>query len=171
MLRHLTKYLNYSTMINVYYTFIYHIFSMDWSSGAMPPTPPCSKFWFFKNSTERVIFKQPPNSSVTSKFQESKIMPIKMLFKYRLILFTYNLLKNDENLKDSLKIDHDFNTRNKSKLLKLPKIKTEKGRRSIFYSGVELVSSHALDILDLPPQAFNGALVARLWDEEMAPAP
>ena len=171
MLRHLSKYLDQKFMINVYYTFIYpHIlYGLEFwghaSDTALLQVLVCQK------KALRVIFKKPPNSSITYKFQESHIMPINMLFKYRLIIFMYNLLKNDENLLKTLKIDHDFNTRNKSKVLKLPQIKTEKGRRSIFYSGVELVSGYALGMLDLSLQAFKGALAARLWEEVSTPAP
>ena len=92
-------------------------------------------------------------------------MPIKLLFRYRLIIFMYNIFRNNENLLNELAIDHDFNARSKTKSLKLPKIKTEKGRRSVLYSSVNLVSSHALDIIDFPPKTFRGALAARLWEE------
>ena len=91
-------------------------------------------------------------------------MPIKLLFRYCLIIFLYNMLRNNENLLNELAID--FNTRSKTKSLELPKIKIEKGRRSMLYFGVNLVSSHALDIIDLPPKAFKGALAARLWEED-----
>ena len=37
----------------------------------------------------------------------------------------------------------------------------------MLYSGVNLLSSHALDIIDLPPKAFKGAFAARLcWEED-----
>ena len=68
----------------------------------------------------------------------------------------YNMFRNNENLLNELAIDHNFNSRSRTKSLKLPK-KTEKGRRSVLYSGVKLVSSHALDIFNLPLEAFKGA--------------
>ena len=85
--------------------------------------------------------------------------------RYRLIISMYKKFRYNENLLSELAIDHDFNTRSKTKSLKLPKIKTEKGRRSVLYSGV-LVFSHALDIIDIPLKAFKGALAARLWEED-----
>ena len=48
-------------------------------------------------------------------------------------------------------------------------MKIEKGRRAVLYSGVNLnnlLSSHALDIIDLPPKAFKGGLASRLWEED-----
>ena len=54
----------------------------------------------------------------------------------------------------------------KTKSLKLPKIKTEKGRRSTLYSVVNLVSSYALDLINLPPKAFKDALAACHWEED-----
>ena len=93
----------------------------------------------------RVVFKKPPNSTITYKFKISQIMPIKLLFKYRLIIFMYNMFRNNENLLSELAIEHDF--KKKTKSLKLPKINTGKGRRSVFYYGVILVSSHALDLI------------------------
>ena len=36
----------------------------------------------------------------------------------------------------------------------------------MLYYGVNLVSSLALDLIDLPPKAFKGALSARLWEED-----
>ena len=166
MLRHLTKFLDEKTMINVYYTFVYPhlLYGLEfWGhacEGALLQILVCQK------KALRVIFKKPPNSTITNKFKTSQIMPIKLLFRYRLIIFMYNMFRNNENLLNELAIDHDFNTRSKTKSLKLPKIKTEKGRRSVFYSGVNLVSSHALDLIDLPPKAFKGALAARLWEED-----
>ena len=93
-------------------------------------------------------------------------MPIKLLFKYRPIIFMHNMFRNNESLLSELAIDHKFNTHSKTKSLKLPKIKTEKGMRSVFYYGVNLVSSHALDLIALPPKAFKGVLAARLWEED-----
>ena len=78
----------------------------------------------------------------------------------------YNMFRNNENLLNELAIDHDFNTRSKTKSLKLPKIKTEKGRRSTLYSVVNLVSSYALDLINLPPKAFKDALEACHWEED-----
>ena len=67
-------------------------FYMNLNSGVTPRMPHCCKSKCAKNATKS-YFKQPPNSSVTCKFQESKIMLIKMLFKYQSIIFMYNLLK------------------------------------------------------------------------------
>ena len=71
----------------------------------------------------RVIFKKPHNSTISYEFKISKIMPIKLLFRYRLIIFMYNMFRNNENLLNELAIDYDFNTRSKTKSLQLPKIK------------------------------------------------
>ena len=83
-------------------------------------------------------------------------MHIKFLFRYRLIIFMYNMFNKKENLLSELAIDRDFNTRPKIKYLRLSKIKTEEGRKLVFYSGDNLVSSQALDIINLPQKPSSG---------------
>ena len=137
----LKKFLDEKTMINVYYTFVYsHIlYGLElWRHacmGALLQILVCQK------KALRVIFKKPPNSTITYKFKISQIMPIKLLFRYRLIIFMYNMFNKKENLLSELAIDRDFNTHPKIKYLRLSKIKTGEGRRLVFYSSDYLVSS------------------------------
>ena len=122
MLRHLKKFLDEKTMINVYYTFVYaHIlYGLEfWGhacEGALLQILVCLK------KALRVIFKKPTNSTITYKFKISHILHIKFLFRYRLIIFMYNMFNKKENLLSELAIDHDFHTCTKTKYLKLPKI-------------------------------------------------
>ena len=163
MFRHLTKFLDVNTMINLYYTFLYPhlLYGLEfWGSAS---SSHLNRVLVCQKKALRVIYKCPPNSSVSHKFKESKIMPISMLYKYRFVIFMFNLYKRDPIL-DSLKLDHNINTRNNSNQLKLPVIKTDKGRRSIFYSGSQLYGTYALDLTDLPTKSFRAALAARLWE-------
>ena len=97
MLRHLTKFLDEKTMINVYYKFVYpHVlYGLEfWGhacEGALLQILVCQK------RALRVILKKPLNSTITYKSKKSQVMPITLLFRYRLIIM-YQMFKNNENL-------------------------------------------------------------------------
>ena len=59
-----------------------------------------------------------------------------------------------ENFKDYFEINkHDKCTRNKNKLIKLPKIRLEYGRKSFYYTGSKLYNSLPLDLRNI--QSFS----------------
>ena len=60
-------------------------------------------------------------------------MPIDMLFKYRSLTFFHNQIRNDIHLKESLKVNHNKFTRQNQSAFKLPRVKTEMGKQSMFY--------------------------------------
>ena len=121
-----------------------------------------------QNKVLRIICCRPPNSSITNEFKNLKIMPISLLFKYRSLIFFNQMLTNDSELKQSLIINHEQSTRLNQDALKLPKIKTEKGRRSMFYFSAQLYNRLAWEFTDCPAKAFRERLAARLWDEDWA---
>ena len=92
-------------------------------------------------------------------------MPIDMLFKFRMLIFFHKHLLNDIELKQSLIINHNKNTRLNNQAFKLPKVKTEKGKRSIFYHTAELYNLLAWDFIDQPTKTFQEGLAARLWEQ------
>ena len=48
---------------------------------------------------------------------------------------------------------------------KLPKVKTEKGKRSNFYHTAQLYNLLAWDFMDQPTKTFQAGLAARLWEQ------
>ena len=78
------------------------------------------------------------------------------------------MLTNDSELKQSPIINHEKSTRLNQDALKLPKIKTGKGRRSMFYFSAQLYNQLAWEFTDCHAKAFRERLAARLWDEDWA---
>ena len=85
-----------------------------------------SKLLISQKKALRVIVKQPPNSHISHKFNDLKIMPISMLFKFRLVIF-YNRhvlsTKNNYNLTEK---DHQI-------LLKQSKLSLKKEDGQCFH--------------------------------------
>ena len=102
MFRFLTRFFDEKTMVNLYYSFIYShlIYGIEFWGHA--PEYLISKLLISQKKALRVIVKQPPNSHISHKFNDLKIMPISMLFKFRLVNF-YNRhvlsIKDNYNLK------------------------------------------------------------------------
>ena len=165
MFRFLTRFFDEKTMVNLYYSFIYPhlIYGIEFWGHA--PEYLISKLLISQKKALRVIVKQPPNSHISHKFNDLKIMPISMLFKFRLVIF-YNRhvlsIKDNYNLTEK---DHQMVTRkNLKNPIKTIKIKSEKGKRSMFFTAANLYGELAWDLRDLPCGVFGKQLAARLWE-------
>ena len=90
-------------------------------------------------------------------------MPIPLICKYRSLMIFTQMLTNDSELKHNNKL-----TLLNQDALKLPKIKTEKGRRSMFYFSVQLYNRLAWEFTDCSAKAFRERLAARLRNEDWA---
>ena len=164
MFRYLTKFLDEKTMINLYYTFIYPhlIYGVEFWGHA--PDYLISKLLVCQKKSLRIILKQPPNSHVSHRFSELQIMPISMLFKFRLIIFYKNHILSREDNCNVVESLYTIKTRKSAKNpLKPIKVRTEKGKRSMFYIACNLFSELAWDLQDLPRGVFRRQLAARLW--------
>ena len=73
--------------------------------------------------------------------------------------------KKEIDIEKFLENDHPgMKTRNYEKqAIKPPKVRTEKGKRSMLYVAAKLFSEHAWDLRCLPSGVFKASLAARLW--------
>ena len=92
-----------------------------------------SKLLISQKKALSVVVKQPLNSHISYKFNDLKIMPISMLFKFRLVIF-YN--RDVLSIKDnciSTKKDHRMvTTKNLENYIKAIKIKSKKEHGQCF---------------------------------------
>lgn len=150
----------------MYYSFIYPhlIYGIEcWGHAA---DYLINKLLICQKKALRIILKQPPGSHVSHKFSELKIMPVKMLFKYRTIIYyKRHVLNQPDNC--NLKVN-DYNIKTRKAInfpIKLLKTKTEIGKRSMFHVAANHFSGLAWDLRDQPLHIFKGRLAARLWDD------
>ena len=108
----------------------------------------------------RIICLQPPNSTISLAFENLKIMPVDMLFRFCTSIFSHT------ELKQSLIINHNKNTPLNNQAFKLPIVKTEKGKRSIFYHTAELHNLLVWDFIAQPTKTFREGLAALLREQD-----
>ena len=165
MFRYLTKFLDSKTMANLYYSFIYPhlIYGIEFWGHA--PDYLTSKILINQKKALRIILKQPPNSHVLHKFNELKIMPVSMLFKFRLIIFYWKFILAREDNCNFVENNYQIKTQKSvQNPLKTIKVRTEKGKRSMFNIACNLFGELAWDLRDLSDRVFCGQLAARLWE-------
>ena len=160
--RFIRPYLDKSTMINLYYSFFYSllIYGIEfWGHGNKTDL---NKLLIMQKKAIRIILNFKPNQTVSKNFKILKIMPIEILFQYRLLMFLTNSFPMEE-LQDFM-IDHCQDTRLKSKnQLKLKKCLSSKGQRSIFFSAMKLYNKFLSDCAGSAPGQLKAKLVERLW--------
>ena len=125
-------------MIDSYYSFVYPhlIYGVEFWGHA--PDYALEQMLICQKKALRIICLQPPNSTISFAFKNLKIMPVDILFKFRTLIFFHKHLLNDIELKQSLIINHNKNIQLNNQAFKLPKVTTEKGKRSVFYHTSEL---------------------------------
>ena len=168
MLKHLTKFWiqrlwsMYMYIIRLY-TLIFYI---GWNSGGNSCKGTLLQILVCQKKALRVNFKKPSNS----KYLKSCLLSFFLDFARLFLCVIYSEIMKIHWMNWQLITILILAQKLKSetlKSLKLLKIKTEKGRRSVLYSSVNLVSSHAPDIIDFLPTAFRGgALAARPWEKD-----
>ena len=89
----------------------------------------------------KIILKLQPNATVVSNFAALKIMPIRMLFKYRFLLHFVN--NYSLGIIKKLVIHHNHETRLKaSNAVTTAKFKTNKGQRCMLFSAAKLFNTY-----------------------------
>ena len=117
--------------------------------------------YILQKTALRIILKIPPCGHVTSQFEILKIMPIKMLFKYRFLILYMICTSSGEIIPD--RPQKFYNTR--SKLDVIPtKSSNCRGERYLLTKGVRLYYNEYLTgEEDSVPPGFQGRLADALW--------
>lgn len=163
MMRHLRKYVDKKTIIDIYYSFFYPhlIYGLEfWGHAGKSDL---NKIFLLQKQVLRIILCMKRNDSVSKNFKILRIMPIQMLFEYRLVLHFIKAYNKDEI--KSMLIEHDHNTRLKSSnALQSSSFKTNKGQRSMLFSAVNIYNQFLKDLIDLAPRVVKVRLAERLWE-------
>ena len=162
MMKHLRRFVDKKTIIDVYYTFFYPLVIYGLEFWGHTGTFELNKILLIQKKALRIILCLKNNESVSDNFTVLRIMPIKMLFEYRLMIhfiktFTINEL-ND------MVINHQHNTRLKiSSALQVSAFRTNKGQRSLLFSAATLFNTYLKDLAGLAPSVIKIRLAERLW--------
>lgn len=162
VLRFIRPYVDETTMINLYYSFFYSrlIYGIEfWGHGNKTDL---NKIYILQKKAIRIILNIKPFQTVSKYFIILKIMPLEILFHYRLLMF---LMKSfsEEELKNFM-IDHCQDTRLKSEnKLKTKKFGSSKGQRSIFFSAIKLYNTFLSDCASESLGILKERLMERLW--------
>lgn len=164
IMKSIRKYFDQKTMVNIYYTFFYPhlIYCLEiWGHSA---DTHLKRILTLQKQALRIILKLSPQDSVTTKFQMLNIMPIDKLFKFRLLLLLYRMIKTDENFLNNFEhTQHPYPTRNKP-TYKQKTLSTNKGKRSIFHYGSTYLNMYGEILLSTGPQDIKRVLAALLWE-------
>ena len=160
LMRAVRSYLDEKMMVNIYYSFFYPhlIYGLEfWGHAA-----DCylDEVYILQKTALRIILKIPPRGHVTSQFEILKIMPIKMLFKYRFLILYMICTSSGEIIPD--RPQKFYNTR--SKLDVIPtKSSNCRGERSLLTKGVCLYNRYLMGEEASVPPGFRGRLAGALW--------
>ena len=160
MLRSLRPYLDNANMINLYYTFVYPhlIYGIEfWGHASKTNLKPIEAL---QKAALRILTNVKPGQHVSTFFKKLKIMPVGMLFEYRILkLFLKSF--NSEEL-DQFRPQHKYPT--KTKHLLMPKhTNNQRGDRSLLCSGIKLYNRYLLDGWTWSQPGCLGGLAGRLW--------
>ena len=101
-----------------------------------------NKLQVAQNKIIRYLTHSPPMTNVHSKYNELRIMNINTMFFYEAAKFMHSIHNNYspevfENYFDA--IEHSYNTRTRNtSYYRTPQPRTERGKKSIKYRGVEV---------------------------------
>ena len=164
MLRHAKQYFDTKTMVDLYYTFFYPHLLYGLEFWGHASSTELDRILVLQKKALRIILKLQPNATVVSNFATLKIMPIRMLFKYRFLLHFINNYPSD-TIKD-LVIHHHHETRLKaSNAITTAKFKTNKGQRSMLFSAAKLFNTYLHDYGSMDSESLKLRLAGRLWEE------
>ena len=164
MLRHAKQYFDTKTMVDLYYTFFYPHLLYGLEFWGHASSTELDRILVLQKKALRIILKLQPNATVVSNFATLKIMPIRMLFKYRFLLHFINNYPSD-TIKD-LVIHHHHETRLKaSNAITTAKFKTNKGQRSMLFSAAKLFNTYLHDFGSMDSESLKLRLAGRLWEE------
>ena len=141
MLRAARPYLDNKTMIDLYYTFFYPhlIYGIEfWGHSAKTNLKPVCNL---QKAALRILVGTKSGKPVSSHFKRLKIMPIKMLFEYRLLKLLFRTYTEKYILEQVS--NHGYNTRNKN-TLRPRKSNNKWGERSLLSRGITLYNRYLL---------------------------
>lgn len=162
IMRNLNKYLDKQTMIKVYYTFFYPHLTYGIEFWGHAAKFELNRIEITQKRAVRIILGLPRDASVTKYFSELRIMPLGLLFKYRLLIHFLN--SHNTDTLESMRPNHNQSTRfRSSNKLRMCKINTERAKRSTIYLGSKLFNEYAYDIDPITPLIAKKVLAARLW--------
>ena len=159
MMRTIRPFLDNKSMIDIYYTFFYPhlIYSIEfWGHACKTNLKPIK---VLQKAALRVIVRVKPGKHVSSYFEKLRIMPLAMLFEFRLLKLLLKTHSKEEIL--TLLPDHGYNTRTKS--LKTIQANNNRGGRSLLYTGVKLCNRYLLEDLAGSGSDPMLSLAERLW--------
>ena len=159
MLRAMRPFLDNKSMVDLYYTFFYPhlIYGIEFWGHASKTD--LKKILVLQNTALRVLVYVKPGKHVTSFFSKLKIMPLKMLFEFRLLKLLLKTYSHEEISK--LMPNHEYNTRNKT--LTFKKANNNRGERSLLCSGIKLYNKYLLGDWAGPAGGLSEGLAGRLW--------
>ena len=163
MMKHLRRFVDRKMIIDVYYTFFYPLLIYGLEFWGHAGKTELNKILLIQKKSLRIILCLKNKDPVSHNFSILKIMPIKMLFEYRLVMHFVKTLTKDD-LKNML-IDHQHNTRLKdSSALRVSNFKTNKGQRSLLFAAATLFNNYLKDLKNLTPGVIKTELAVRLWE-------
>lgn len=162
MMRHVRRYFDIKTMIDLYYTFFYPHLIYGIEFWGHTSSRELDKILLLQKKAVRIILKIKPKAPVFNSFTSIKIMPIKMLFEFRLVLHFINVFKDADF--QNMSIDHNYCTRLKaSNAIKTQYFKTKKGQRSMLYTAAKLFNKYLFDFQNMASSVRKIKLAERLW--------
>ena len=115
-----------------------------------------------QNKIIRYLTYSPPMTNVSDKYKSLKIMDTKSLYFFEVAKFMHSVYhKSIPNAFDDYfhTISHQYNTRNKQmQMFSLPQPRTERGKRSLRYKGIEVWGKVPQHLKALEPKHFCSKL-------------
>lgn len=159
MMRALRPTIDQKSMVDIYYCFFYPhlIYGIEFWGHAS--NTQLKSIQSLQKNALRIIRGIKPGRHVSENFEKMKIMPLHMLFEYRVL----KLLLKSYSIDDifSMKTKHEYNTRSTS--LKIIKTKNKRGERSLLSSGITLFNKYLLGVWAGPGCDLSIGLAGRLW--------
>ena len=163
MFKHVRRYFNEKTMLGLYYTFFYPFLIYGIEFWGHASKTELNKVLILQKQVLRIILNIKAEDSITPSFKKYKIMPVNMLFKFRLLLHFLKTFTR-EKLR-GMSVDHDYGTGYRDiAYLKTSRFRTNKGQRSMFYTAVLLYNQYLNDCEGISLDIIRVRLAERLWE-------
>ena len=148
------------TMIELYYSFFYPhlLYGIEFWGHASEND--LKRVIVLQKACVRVILKKKTRDHVSTLFKTLNIMPLNMLFQYCSLKLFLRTFSNE--FINSLKSEHDYNTRSNN--LRTKKAKNKRGERSLMCHGVNLYNRYLMGVDSCTQSGSLGGLAARLWE-------
>ena len=115
-----------------------------------------------QNKIIRYMTNSPPMTNVSDKYHDLRIMNINELYFFEVAKFMHSVHHGYSPLAFQeyfLTIDHSYNTRTRHNVsYQIPLVRTERGKRSIRYRGIQVWAKVPDELKSLEPKQFNKQL-------------